>query len=270
MSEGGRSPRVADEDILELFRESDDPVLSTVEVADELPIDRRGVLDRLHQLTETEQLDSKKIGDRNIVWWLIGERDERDPSDEIGGSPETTLDREDETLDRRGTPTLDQGLPEEKVRKETGITEDSTSTVSDPDQPSEDTTDLEYTALKANKNLRSVVYNNLAGRDDTGNDEELVEAVRTYLETNDIPPETDHGRDLIIDTHQYLREHERAKTGEIREALAPDHADRYSDEADMWNSVCQYVEHIPWIEKTGENEWVYTSDQDVRETVNKQ
>lgn len=270
MSGGERTPRVADEDILELFRESDDPVLSTVEVADELPVDRRRVLDRLHQLAETEKLDSKKIDGQSIVWWLVGESDESDPSGEIGGSPETTLDREDETLDRRETPTLDEGLPEEKVRKETDITEDRTSTVSGSDQPSEDTTDLEHTALKANKNLRSVVQNNLAGRDDTGNDEELVEAVRTYLETNEIPPETDHGRELIIDTHQYLRKHERAKTREIREGLAPDHADRYSDEADMWNSVSQYVEDIPWIEAVGENEWVYTSDQDVRETINKQ
>lgn len=71
MSSGpGRRPRVSDEEILKLFRESDDPVLSTAEVADELPIKRRGTLDRLNALVDEDKLRSKPIGGRNKVWWI--------------------------------------------------------------------------------------------------------------------------------------------------------------------------------------------------------
>ena len=66
----GRKPRVSDEEILEVFRQTDDPVLSTAEVAKELPIKRRGTLTRLEALEEESQLESKQIGGRNRVWWL--------------------------------------------------------------------------------------------------------------------------------------------------------------------------------------------------------
>jgi hypothetical protein len=122
MSRGGREPRVSDEDILELFRETSDPVLSTAEVADALPIGRRGVLDRLHSLEDEKKLMSKNIGGRNIVWWLL-EADEigqeSDRSGAVGGSPETTLDAESDDLDTRETPTVDDGLPDEKVNTKT-------------------------------------------------------------------------------------------------------------------------------------------------------
>lgn len=70
MSENrGRKPRVTDEEILEIFRTAEDPVLSAGEVADQLPIQRRGVLDRLNSLAENEQIHSKKVGGRSVVWW---------------------------------------------------------------------------------------------------------------------------------------------------------------------------------------------------------
>lgn len=70
-SDGGRKPRVADDEILDLFRNTGDPVLSTREVADELPIKRRGTLNRLQSLADAGVLDSKEIGGRNTVWWLV-------------------------------------------------------------------------------------------------------------------------------------------------------------------------------------------------------
>ena len=73
MSNGGRKPRVTDEDILALFASTDDPVLSTAEVAEALPIGRRAALDRLHALDDRGELDHKNIGGRNIVWWLTEE-----------------------------------------------------------------------------------------------------------------------------------------------------------------------------------------------------
>lgn len=70
-SEGpGRKPRVSDDEILDVFRSTDDPVLSTAEVAESLPIKRRGVFNRLQQLEEDDRLESKEIGGRNRVWWF--------------------------------------------------------------------------------------------------------------------------------------------------------------------------------------------------------
>lgn len=71
--DGGRKPRVSDEELLDVFRETVDPVLSTAEVAEALPIKRRGTLNRLRRLQEGGHLASKQIGGRNTVWWLTDE-----------------------------------------------------------------------------------------------------------------------------------------------------------------------------------------------------
>lgn len=73
-NKGGRIPRVSDEDLLDVFRATSDPVLSTSEVADAVPIQRRGVLSRLRDLEEDGLLESKQIGGRNTVWWLPDEQ----------------------------------------------------------------------------------------------------------------------------------------------------------------------------------------------------
>jgi hypothetical protein len=79
-SGGGRKPRVADDEILDLFRGTSDPVLSTAEVANALPIGRRGTLNRLRSLESEGLFASKRIGGRNTVWWLadraVGGRDD--------------------------------------------------------------------------------------------------------------------------------------------------------------------------------------------------
>jgi len=69
-SSPGRKPRVSNEEIIVVFRTTDDPVLSTAEVADQLPIKRRATLNRLEALEEEGRVDSKAIGGRNRVWWL--------------------------------------------------------------------------------------------------------------------------------------------------------------------------------------------------------
>ncbi|WP_323675261.1 hypothetical protein [Halorubellus sp. PRR65] len=69
-SKPGRKPRVTDEEILAVFEETDDPVLSTAEVAEALPLQRRSVYNRLVQLEETGRLTRKQIGGRNTIWWL--------------------------------------------------------------------------------------------------------------------------------------------------------------------------------------------------------
>lgn len=69
-SKSGRKRRVEDSDILEVFKDTPDPVLSTSEVAEQLPIKRRGTLNRLQSLEDRDVLGGKTIGGRNTVWWL--------------------------------------------------------------------------------------------------------------------------------------------------------------------------------------------------------
>jgi hypothetical protein len=219
----GRKPRVTDADLLDVFRETADPVLSTAEVSDALPIKRRGTLNRLRDLEDAGELDSKQIGGRNTVWWAIDESDESrpesDPAGEVGGSPETTLDDEEETLATGATPSVEEGLPDEKVRKETL-----------PDSA-------------------------------------LAEAVRAHLEANDIPPKTEHGRNVVIDVFRYLREHGTAKTGEIQDAVYPGYEDTWSTARTMWNALDRNLELVPGIEKGGYGEWTYAGDESVQEAL---
>lgn len=69
----GPDPTVSDEQILELFRDSDDPVLTASEIADQVDLTRRNVLNRLKDLETEGALRSKKVGGRSTVWWLPGE-----------------------------------------------------------------------------------------------------------------------------------------------------------------------------------------------------
>jgi len=88
---------VTDEDLLDVFRSTSDPVLSTAEVADAVPIKRRGTLNRLQALEEDGELESKQIGGRNTVWWLVDEATGFDSRD-LQGDPSTTLaDEEHDT-----------------------------------------------------------------------------------------------------------------------------------------------------------------------------
>ena len=99
---GGRKPRVSDRDLLDVFRSTADPVLSTAEVADAVPIKRRGVLNRLRDLEDGGELASKQIGGRNTVWWILdgGDADTFD-AEELRGDPTTTLADESGESDAR-------------------------------------------------------------------------------------------------------------------------------------------------------------------------
>jgi hypothetical protein len=56
-----------------VFRQSEDPFLIASEVAEGLPIGRRGVYNRLEQLADDGELNYKKIGGRGTVWWIAEE-----------------------------------------------------------------------------------------------------------------------------------------------------------------------------------------------------
>jgi len=69
-SKPGPKPTVSDKEILALFRETNDPVLSTAEVTERISLKRRSVYDRLSALAQQGCLNQKEIGGRNTVWWL--------------------------------------------------------------------------------------------------------------------------------------------------------------------------------------------------------
>jgi len=68
----GRPPEVTDDEILTVFDTAATPVLTAPEVAEQLPIERRGLLARLDDLEERGFLRSKKTGGRSTVWWYPG------------------------------------------------------------------------------------------------------------------------------------------------------------------------------------------------------
>lgn len=65
----GRKPTVSDSEILEVFEQASDPVLTTKEVADEIGIGRRGTYDRLQKLADDKEIQMKKVGETAAVWW---------------------------------------------------------------------------------------------------------------------------------------------------------------------------------------------------------
>jgi len=197
---GGRKPRVTDRDLLDVFRDAEDPVLSTAEVAGAVPIKRRGTLNRLRDLEDAGDLESKQIGGRNTVWWLAGLMDTESGRSETPAEPPTT-DADAESADTRA-------------------------------------------------------------ESDT-----LAEDVRAFLEREDVPPKTEHGRSAVVDVFRYLREHGTAKTGEIQEAVYPEYADEWGGARTMWNALDRYLPDVPGVEKGGYGEWAYTGDDDVREQL---
>ncbi|TKX80266.1 hypothetical protein [Halorubrum sp. SD626R] len=65
----GRKETVSDSEIVNLFEETTDPVLTTSEVAEELEFTLTGARKRLYALEDEGVLRMKKAGN-SPVWWL--------------------------------------------------------------------------------------------------------------------------------------------------------------------------------------------------------
>ncbi|AXG11592.1 winged helix-turn-helix domain-containing protein [Haloplanus rubicundus] len=65
----GRKPTVSDEEILHVLSESDDPFLTTTEVAEQVDLSQPGMLKRLRDLEDAGYIDNKKAGNSN-TWWI--------------------------------------------------------------------------------------------------------------------------------------------------------------------------------------------------------
>ncbi|MFD1585705.1 hypothetical protein ACFR9U_01820 [Halorientalis brevis] len=73
--------KARDENILGVFEATDDPVLTTSEVAEELPIGKRATLNRLEDLVDREEIDSKDVG-VGRVWWRATPAEPEEPESE--------------------------------------------------------------------------------------------------------------------------------------------------------------------------------------------
>lgn len=58
--------------VLEVLRESDDPVLTAKEVGEKLGCTSEAARRRLHELEERGDVESKKVGARAVVWYPAG------------------------------------------------------------------------------------------------------------------------------------------------------------------------------------------------------
>lgn len=72
----GRPENTTDKEILDFFRESEDPVFSTGEVADALSYSQPGMFKRLTRLEEDGKIKSKKLGGTKAWWLAEGRRKE--------------------------------------------------------------------------------------------------------------------------------------------------------------------------------------------------
>lgn len=74
---GGRKPRVTDEELLDVIHgltdPEENPVVTTQEIVNEVPLKTRSLYDRLAALHDDGKIHKKKVGAKGAVWWLADE-----------------------------------------------------------------------------------------------------------------------------------------------------------------------------------------------------
>lgn len=72
MSPQGRDTEFTLSNVTAVFEDRSDYAepLTASEVADELGCSRRTALNKLHELQDETELESKKVGGRSRVWWI--------------------------------------------------------------------------------------------------------------------------------------------------------------------------------------------------------
>ena len=69
--EGKYVSTITPERVLEVLREDDDPVLTAKEVGEHLDCTSEAARQRLHELQERDEVTSKQVGARAVVWWAL-------------------------------------------------------------------------------------------------------------------------------------------------------------------------------------------------------
>lgn len=72
MPEPGRDIEYTTADVTAVFKDRSDYAepLTASEIAERLGCSRRTALNKLHELEETTDITSKKVGGRSRVWWI--------------------------------------------------------------------------------------------------------------------------------------------------------------------------------------------------------
>ena len=72
MSTQGRDTEFTLSDVTDVFEARDDYAepLTASEIAAELGCSRRTALNKLHELADQTDVESKKVGGRSRVWWI--------------------------------------------------------------------------------------------------------------------------------------------------------------------------------------------------------
>jgi predicted ArsR family transcriptional regulator len=63
---------MSDEEILKHLREHPDPAVTAAELAELVDMTSAGVLRRLDNLADENEVSRKKVGSRAVVWWISG------------------------------------------------------------------------------------------------------------------------------------------------------------------------------------------------------
>lgn len=71
----------------------------------------------------------------------------------------------------------------------------------------------------------------------------------------------------MVDVFRILREQGTVKTAALQAAVHPAYADEWATERTMWTAIDRYLEDVPGIEKSGNGEWGYASDDAVRDAL---
>lgn len=74
MSAAARNDGGSDE-LRSLFEDSDEPVLTAVEVAEELDVTQQAAHAKLSKAHEEGWMQRKKVGSRAVVWWVEGQEE---------------------------------------------------------------------------------------------------------------------------------------------------------------------------------------------------
>ena len=68
----GRPASISDNDILQVFVEADQPALGTSEIAEQIPLGKRQVQNRLNELHSRGEIERSAVSQQSYIWWRPG------------------------------------------------------------------------------------------------------------------------------------------------------------------------------------------------------
>lgn len=229
---GGRPRRVSDDALLravqEAIHDQPAPVASTSDIEDRVSLSRRGLQKRLRALRERGAIGAKDVG-TSLVWWVPSKSPadgqpqphaavaaESDPvPDPSPSTDESRPDHEhghDHDADRDADADRDPDDPMVAAAQHAPKEADSRDTAGDADSVSQDGVDTERAGDAA---LEAQIQGlNLPGR---ANSRE--------------------GRAAVRACYELLVERGRARAGEFKDAVYPEHDAGYGSAGGWWNAI---------------------------------